>query len=258
MITTTTYEYHPLSMKLPLMEGDEFEQFKADIKKNGQNEDIVLFEGKILDGRNRYRALMELGRMPFVKDWDGEGCTPEAFVLSENVFRRHLTTSQRAMFAADLVTETCGGDRRSDHSANLRNDPISTDRAAEIVGGTSPRSVTSALKVKNEGAPELADAVRNGDVSVSTAEQIAKQPKRKQRQTVKQIVEGAKAPCTRTKAPEKPKGPFALIENLIGKLSRAVDDVAYGQGGPSPRSRDIHEQINVLKQRVMEWKQAAR
>jgi len=51
-------EFHPIADMFPPMEGEEFDAFVADIKANGLLEDIVLFEGMILDGRNRYRACL--------------------------------------------------------------------------------------------------------------------------------------------------------------------------------------------------------
>ena len=55
------YQPHPHSEIFPLMEGDEFDGLVESIAKHGLLEPIVLYEGKILDGRNRYRAAREVG-----------------------------------------------------------------------------------------------------------------------------------------------------------------------------------------------------
>jgi hypothetical protein len=53
---------HPIAADLfPLIEGQEFDELVADIKKYGLREPVVLFEDKILDGRNRTRAALEAG-----------------------------------------------------------------------------------------------------------------------------------------------------------------------------------------------------
>ena len=52
--------------------------------------------------RNRYLACQRAGVGPRFTEWDGVG-TPTAFVISKNLTRRHLNTSQRAMIAAKLA-----------------------------------------------------------------------------------------------------------------------------------------------------------
>jgi hypothetical protein len=51
-----TYKFHPLADLFPLMRGSDFAALLGDIQSNGLREKIVLYQGKILDGRNRYRA----------------------------------------------------------------------------------------------------------------------------------------------------------------------------------------------------------
>ena len=50
------YEYHELANLFPLMDESQYSDLVADIKENGLVESIVLHEGKILDGRNRYKS----------------------------------------------------------------------------------------------------------------------------------------------------------------------------------------------------------
>jgi len=81
----------------------EFEELKQDIAVNGLREAIWLHpDGSILDGRNRHRACIETGIEPRFRTWDSEGSLV-AFILSMNLHRRHLTSSQRAVIALESL-----------------------------------------------------------------------------------------------------------------------------------------------------------
>jgi hypothetical protein len=87
---------HDIAAIFPLIEGAELQNLAEDIKQHGLLEPVVLYEGKILDGRNRSRACQLAGVKPRYEEFRG---TPEeaiARVWSLNFERRHLTSSQRA------------------------------------------------------------------------------------------------------------------------------------------------------------------
>jgi hypothetical protein len=93
--------FHPLAELFPLMEGGEFDALVADIKANGLCEPITLLDGKILDGRNRYRACLAAGVEPDIIKGDGAIDDPAAYIISANIRRRHLSAEQRR----DLITK---------------------------------------------------------------------------------------------------------------------------------------------------------
>jgi hypothetical protein len=86
---------HPFANIFPLMQGAEYAALVADIKANGLLNDVVVYEDKVLDGRNRYRACRDAGVEPRTRTWNGPG-TPLGYVLSANAHRRHLSSAQRA------------------------------------------------------------------------------------------------------------------------------------------------------------------
>jgi N6-adenosine-specific RNA methylase IME4/ParB-like chromosome segregation protein Spo0J len=159
-------EFHPLADVLPLLEGAEFDRLVEDIREQGLLNPITIYQGKILDGRNRYRACLAAGVKPRYVDFTGDD--PAAFVLSQNLARRHLGPSERAMVAARMANLKWG--QRADRVEG----PIGLSSAAELVG-VSERSVKRARVVIEHGTPDLQQAVERGRIAVHEAAQAARQ-----------------------------------------------------------------------------------
>lgn len=96
-------EAHEYANIFPMMGEVDFNNLKNDISQNGYDETrpILTHENKILDGRNRYKVCQELGIKPTIEKYQGN--EPLQFVISINLNRRHLTESQRATIAVDVV-----------------------------------------------------------------------------------------------------------------------------------------------------------
>jgi N6-adenosine-specific RNA methylase IME4/ParB-like chromosome segregation protein Spo0J len=170
-------EFHALATLFPLLDGAGFDELVADIRTHGLREPIVLFEGKVLDGRNRYRACVEAGVEPTLTVYQGED--PVAYVISLNLRRRHLDESQRAMVAAKLATLKLG-----DNQHHPKEHP-SIEEASRLLN-VGHASVERAKMVQRDGASELVQAVERGQVSVSAAADVATLPEQNQRAIVEQ------------------------------------------------------------------------
>jgi hypothetical protein len=157
---------HPLCEIIPPCTATEFKELKEDIKTNGLQVPIKTFEAKILDGRSRHKACVELEQEGHPVEFKREtflGSAKEAlaYVISANVKRRHLKASQRAIIAARLVTSKVGGDR----SVKLPNE-ITQEQVATL-SGVAVKTVTDAIKVLTR--PDLAEKVLNGELAVAKA-----------------------------------------------------------------------------------------
>ena len=95
-------EPHPLACLFDLDE-EGIPNLAQRIRDHGQRDPIVLFEGKILDGRRRLRACIAANATPVFRQFspEDEG-DPLDFVTCKNVHRRHDTPEQRR----NLVIET--------------------------------------------------------------------------------------------------------------------------------------------------------
>lgn len=203
MVMSKTMQLHPLAELFPPMRDEEFKGLIEDIRKNGLREPIITHDGTVLDGRNRYRACIEIGIEPLTRPWDGKG-DPIDFVLSKNLHRRHLKEGQRAMIADRVATLKEGRPKKETASIEAVKASAQAEAADRLKVGRS--SVQRARIVREKGIPELQAAVVAGEVSVSAASEVAKLPKSRQQEImsggVKKIMASAKT-IRRRQKPQK-------------------------------------------------------
>ena len=103
---------HPAAAIFPMMSDEELDDLAADIKANGQVHDIIVDDGTLIDGRNRLVACKRAGVKPRFGKLNG--ISAEAYILSANINRRHMTQVQSAMVVAMMYPEPqIGGKGRS-------------------------------------------------------------------------------------------------------------------------------------------------
>ncbi len=96
------YTFHPACLAFPLLPDGELRELAEDIKLRGLLHPVVIFHGQVLDGRNRLAACEIAGVAPRFIDWSGSG-SPVEWVISTNLHRRHLSASQCAVVALDIL-----------------------------------------------------------------------------------------------------------------------------------------------------------
>ena len=191
---TQDLQFHPLANLFPMLDGEAFAELVEDIELHGVREPVVIYEGAILDGRNRYRASKAAGVDCPIREYDGDDAL--AFVISLNLKRRHLNESQRAMVAAKLANLKHGRPSQKmpigtffDQPAPAPEPRVSRADAAEMLN-VGKRSVARAADVHEHGIPELVEAVERGNVAVSAAADLAKQQPEQQKEAVEKHVRG--------------------------------------------------------------------
>lgn len=217
---------HPLAELFPCLEGDELEVLKQSISENGQREPIWTYQGQLVDGRNRYRACQDLKIEPKIQEWEGRGSLV-SFVLDQNLHRRHLTESQRAMVAAKIKDHFA--EEAKERMLAGRNPPPKSEegdcgeaagKAAKVLK-VGKDSVYQAQKVLKKGAPELRKCVEAGAVKVSAAAQLSQLPQPEQAAVVAQ---GAKAVKAKARELRTHKGRTAKkSQQVLGRTPASLE-----------------------------------
>lgn len=171
---------HPYATMFPRADSaEELAELKADLQEVGQQTPIMVFEGKVLDGRRRQKVLDELGIEPVYQTFTGDKAAALAYAWSHNMPRRSLTKSQEALARAQRAKFL--QEMRKEEGVRGEGDVselVSQDNAVNA------RTVRRAMKVLSQAEPEVVDAVREGNMSVTEASSLADKPAEEQRSAV--------------------------------------------------------------------------
>ena len=183
---------HPICLLIPSADEDELQDLTDDIRAHGLLDPIVLFEGMILDGRNRAAACERAGVAPRYVQFAGGREDALILVVSHNLKRRHLT--KQAIADALIAAEdfnlhyTLAGpaiEREAQEAATdgpetcsvikiTEPKTASSRKLAQAAGGVVSHAMIAATrKVKERGEPELQEAVKRGRIGVQDAAKVA-------------------------------------------------------------------------------------
>jgi len=172
-----------------------FDALVEDIRQHGLQTKIELLDGKVIDGRNRYKACL-LARVESttiaIQTED-----PVAYVVSANLHRRHLNETQRGVIAQKSIEfyeraakerqhdgQVAGGKARhtecsSEATSPQSRVPQSRDEAGAAVG-VGGRTVGRVKEAMKTGIPTLIKAMEAGKITAGAAVRIAKLPPEEQ------------------------------------------------------------------------------
>ncbi len=196
---------HPTANLFPMMNDDEYAALVADIHQHGQREPIWLLDGQILDGRNRWQACRDLGIQAITREYTGATDMPSLinFVVSLNLKRRHLTSSQLAVVAMDIekaLAEEAAKQKReagrlaamAQHNGGVYqkvDKPIDALGEAAAIVGTNRQYVSDAKRIAQQ-APDLLEGLRSGTISLPEAKKLVAIPEEDRAVVIGQVASG--------------------------------------------------------------------
>lgn len=180
--------WHPASCIFPMMPDDELQALADDIAKHGLREPVVMFDGKVLDGRNRSAACAIAQVKPKTIEFTGSASDALAFVWSKNRTRRHLSSSQAAIADAKraqldeeyqkAIAATVAEQPKNQHdkkksagsnncTSKKDNDAL-TDSKRAASAGTNRGYIKPAEKIVAT-RPDLAEKIEQGKLTIPQA-----------------------------------------------------------------------------------------
>lgn len=182
---------HPLAASMPPMSETRYKELLASLRLGYKADDpIALYEGKILDGKHRYKGCRELDIEPVTVEFDdGKGETAAEFVFRKAI-SKELTDTQLALARLELnldgevkaakEREQAGkgedgsggrGNKKTlaSHDARVNGKP--KGKAAAVIAekaGVGTRTVEKLMYVIKHGTAEEVQAIREGKAKPGT------------------------------------------------------------------------------------------
>lgn len=181
------YEKHELNL-YPEMEPEKFRELQDSISV-GYNHlfPIIIYEKKILDGWNRYKACCDMHVTPTIRPFSGTREEALNFVIMTNK-RRDLTASQRACLASEYLPlfeaeakkrliqsgkETGRGNIKVVEKIPQPFNEKSRQQSGEMFN-VNEKYVSDAKHIKKED-PEIYEKVKTGELNIPQAKKEIKE-----------------------------------------------------------------------------------
>lgn len=172
------YEVHPIAEIVPMASEFRRQRLAESIKANGLRIKPVRYQGKILDGRNRVAACVQLGIEPEWTEFSGDDLDALQFVVDMSE-RRDLTDGQRAIMvqrAEKLQTKLVRQLRKEGR----------TKKAQPALPHVHEATADQLETIQSDGIKELQDKVERGDIDSDRAAAIATLEPEQQRKVLEQ------------------------------------------------------------------------
>ena len=175
-------EAHPAAEEYPVLSYEEYRVLENSIREDGLQEPIKLSQGKIIDGRHRYRACIKLEIPIHAEELNLSEEEICGYVYSSNI-RRSLSTGQWALKALKELPEY--EDRANERKlsclaqntvAELIPQRKESGRVIELLAKAYPVNPKYILYAKRiqESKPELLEKVFSGEMGIIDAHKEVK------------------------------------------------------------------------------------
>jgi DNA modification methylase len=181
--------------KYPEMQEKFFNNLKNDIEVNGYDKSfpIYLYEDKIIDGWNRYRACKELSAKhnkniePIYEEFIGNDMEVISFILRTNN-RRDLMPYQRCDIAFEYEEiwknkakeNLSKGGKISQEGLQISAKAVDTRKELAKIAKVSHDTIAKVKKINEKAPEETKEQLRTGEVSINAAYRDIKKEEKKE------------------------------------------------------------------------------
>ena len=171
---------------IPPLTPEEFAQLEANLKAEGCRDPLVMWQGIIIDGHNRYEICTRhgIGFEKVRKEFADRSEVIE-WIIRNQFGRRNLDAYQRTKLALRL--EEAIAARAKANSGHRSDLPQKSAEGYKPVGetreeiaklaGVSRDTVDKVKAIEKKAAPEIKAALAKGEISINKAHKTVKEPR---------------------------------------------------------------------------------
>lgn len=178
---------------IPPLQPDEYRQLEENILSEGIRENIITWQGIIIDGHNRFE-IAEKHNLIF-NTIEKEFADREAvkiWIIKNQFGRRNLSAYDRSRLALQLeplISEKAklnqlSGLKQYDSVSQKSVERIDTQKELASLAGVSHDTIAKVKVIEQSATPEAKEKLSSGDISINQAYKDIKQAEKKEKNNV--------------------------------------------------------------------------
>lgn len=194
---------------IPALTEEEYKQLEANILSEGIRDSLLVWNGILIDGHNRYEIATKHGLSYDVQEKEfADRAEAERWIILNQFGRRNLSAYDRSILAlklkpiieaeakknqgtrndltsvrnlTEVATDEKQGCQKSDKADVVvaPKKPIDTKKEIAKAAGVSHDTIAKVEKIQAKATPEIKKAVKSGEMSINQAYQATRREEKK-------------------------------------------------------------------------------
>ena len=176
---------------IPALSAEEYGQLEENILHDGIRDALIVWDGILLDGHNRYKIAQKYDLPYEVQEMNFDSrADAERWVILNQFGRRNLSAYDRSILALRLkpIIAAQAKERQeagiNQYSLCQKSDKPAIDTKKEIAkaAGVSHDTIAKVEKIETQAPPEIKAAVKSGEMSINQAYQATRREEKAKQQ----------------------------------------------------------------------------
>ena len=173
---------------IPALTEEEYKQLEANILSEGIRDSLLVWNGILIDGHNRYEIATKHGLSYDVQEKEfADRAEAERWIILNQLGRRNLSAYDRIELALKLKPIVAAKAKeqqvRKPESVlqkSAKQKPIDTRQEIAKAAGVSHDTIAKVEKIQAKATPEIKKAVKSGKMSINQAYQATRREEKRQ------------------------------------------------------------------------------